>query len=324
MDGPHPPFELLSDGSEPMATVLRELAQVAPTRLTVLLEGPTGSGKEVAARDLHRLSGRRGPLVCVNCAAFAPGTAESELFGHARGAFTGAHRDRAGAVASAEGGTLFLDEVADLEPRLQAALLRVLQEREVRPLGSDRARTVDVRFVAAANRSLEAMAGPGGFREDLLHRLRGAALRLPPLEDRRHEFPYLVPRLAAAVAERAGLEAPPLEPALPPFLAARPWPGNFRQLRNALERALWRRGPEPLGPRHFGLPAPGPPPGTWKEATRTFQRELLARTLERHGHRAAEAARALGLSRPALYAAARRLGLDLARVTPRSGSCGPP
>jgi len=305
-----------------MGSLLAELARVAPSRLPVLLAGPTGSGKELMARELHRLSGRPGALVCVNCPAIADGTMESEVFGHVRGAFTGADRDRAGAVESANGGTLFLDEVADLPGRLQAALLRVLQEREVRRLGSDATRAVDVRFVAASNRPLAVLAQAGRFRPDLLFRLQGAELRLPSLRDRRHEFPYLVPRLAAAVAAEAGLAPPEVHPDLPPFLADQPWPGNFRQLRHALERALLKCGPGRLGPGHFqeraGTQAQD---RTWQEATRAFQRGLLIETLERNGFSATATARSLGLARPALYAAARRLGVDLAGERSRGLAC---
>jgi len=168
---------LTTDGSEPMGAVLRDLARVAPSRLPILILGPTGCGKELAARELHRLSGREGPLVPVNCAAFSESLMESEVFGHVRGAFTGALRDRTGAIEAAEGGTLFLDEVADLSPRLQSLFLRVLQEREVRRVGGEGARRVDVRFVAATHRPLEALAAAGAFRWDLLFRLRCSGCR---------------------------------------------------------------------------------------------------------------------------------------------------
>lgn len=304
---------LLTDGSEPMASVLRELERVAPAPLPVLILGPTGSGKELAAQELHRRSGRPGPLVPVNCSAFVETLMESELFGHVKGAFTGADRDRRGAIEAAEGGTLFLDEVADLSPRLQSLFLRVLQEREVRRVGSDRSARVDVRFVAATHKNLEALAASGLFRRDLLYRLEGATLRLPSLRERRHEFPYLVPRLLQVAAAELGRPAPCLEPGLSQALGRLPWEGNFRELRHALDRALLRCGEGPLGPGHFPeLQRPAAKARTWQEATRAFQRGHLLETLRRARFNAADAADHLGLARPALYPTAKRLGLDLA------------
>lgn len=313
--GPPPaePGQLLTDGSEPMAGLLRDLDRVAATELPVLILGPTGSGKELTAREIHQRSGRRGELVPVNCSAFAETLLESELFGHVKGAFTGADRDRKGAIELAEGGTLFLDEVADLSPRLQSLFLRVLQEGELRRVGSERARRVEVRFLAATHKSLEEFARSGAFRRDLLFRLQGAVLELPALAARRHEFPFLVPRLVSLAAERLRRPAPSLAPGLPEALARHPWPGNFRELGHALERALLRCGTGPLKPTHFPeLDAPELLEGTWEQGTRDFQRRLLRSTLQRHGFRMTEAAQTLGLTRVALYTAARRLGLDLA------------
>jgi len=304
---------LLTDGSEPMASVLRELERAAPTPLPVLILGPTGSGKELAAQELHRRSGRSGPLVPVNCSAFVETLMESELFGHVRGAFTGADRDRRGSIEAAEGGTLFLDEVADLSPRLQSLFLRVLQEHEVRRVGSDRAVRVDVRFVAATHKNLEALAVDGLFRRDLLYRLEGATLRLPSLRERRHEFPYLVPRLLVRAAEGLGRSVPDLAPGLAQALGRLPWEGNFRELRHALDRALLRCGEGPLTPDHFPeLQRPAAKARTWQEATHAFQRDFLLETLRRARFNAADAADQLGLARPALYTTAKRLGVDLA------------
>jgi DNA-binding NtrC family response regulator len=306
-----------------MASVLRDLGRVAPSRLPVLVLGPTGSGKELAARELHRLSGRAGPLVAVNASAFSETLMESEVFGHVQGAFTGALRDRRGAIEAAEGGTLFLDEVAELSPRLQVLFLRVLQEREVRRVGSERAQQVDVRFVAATHRSLEALVAGGSFRQDLLFRLQGAEVSLPSLGERRHEFPFLLPQLVARVAAEGGLAEAALELGLAEALGALPWPGNVRELLHALERALLRRQGATLGVAHFPeleratMPMPG---STWAEATRRFQREFLLETLRRHGFRFAEAARALGLARPALYATARRLGIYVAQARRNDGT----
>ncbi len=303
---------LLTDGSEPMASVLRELDRVADSDLPVLILGPTGTGKELAATEVHRRSGRSGPLVAVNCSAFAEGLLESELFGHLKGAFTGAHQDRRGAIEMARGGTLFLDEVADLSPRIQSMLLRVLQEREIRRVGSDHTVKVDVRFLAATHRSLEELAAAGSFRRDLLFRLQGAVLHLPALSDRRQEFSYLLPRLAIRAAQAAKRPIPALAPGLPQALARLPWPGNVRELIHALERAILRCEDGILKPRHFPeLETPALQARTWDDATRTFQRRLLLDTLQACHFRVADAAEILGLARPALYATARRLGVDL-------------
>lgn len=303
---------LLTDGSEPMATLLRELERVAATELPVLILGPTGSGKELAVRELHRRSGRSGSLVAVNCSAFAEGLLESELFGHTKGAFTGADRERRGAIEAARGGTLFLDEVADLSPRLQSLLLRVLQEREIRRVGSDHAVQVDVRFAAATHRSLEGLAVAGGFRRDLLYRLQGAVLQLPALAARRHEFPHLVPRLVVRAAEAVKRPVPALAPGLAEALARLPWPGNVRELLHALERALLRCEGDTLRAAHLPeLEAPLQQARTWEEGTRAFQRRLLLDTLQACRFKVADAAEALGLARPALYAVAKRLGVDL-------------
>jgi transcriptional regulator with AAA-type ATPase domain len=304
---------LITDGSEPMATLLRELDRVADSDLPVLILGPTGSGKELAAEELHRRSGRSGPLVPVNCSAFAEGLLESELFGHTRGAFTGADRDRKGAIETARAGTLFLDEVADLSPRLQSLLLRVLQEREIRRVGSDHAVKVDVRFVAATHRDLEELAATGAFRRDLFYRLQGAVLRLPPLAQRRHEFPFLLPHLTLRAAKAVKRPVPALAPGLPQALSRLPWPGNVRELLHAVERALLRCEDGILKPRHFPeLDAPALQSRTWEEATRAFQRRLLLEALQASRFNVAEAAEILGLARPALYATAKRLGVDLA------------
>jgi transcriptional regulator with AAA-type ATPase domain len=303
---------LLTDGSEPMGALLRDLQQVAPSRLPVVILGPSGTGKELAAREVHLRSGRPGKWVPVNCAAFAEGLLESELFGHVKGAFTGASRDRAGALEMASGGTLFLDEVADLSPKLQSLLLRALQEGEVQRVGSDRVVRVDLRIVAATHKDLEAMVAAGTFRADLWFRLQGSVLRMPSLAERRHELPWLLPRLAAQVAREGGVPAPILGPGLARALARLPWPGNVRELKFSLHRALLRAGGEPLAPRHFPeLAAPEPQATSWEEATRTFQRDLLLKTLRVHRHRIAETARALGISRPALYATAKRLDIDV-------------
>jgi len=312
VEPPHPEG-LLADGSEPMASVLRDMGRVAPSGLTVLILGPSGSGKELVAGELHRLSGRKGPLVPVNCSAFAEGLLESELFGHVKGAFTGAERERRGAIEQAEGGTLFLDEIADLSPRLQSLFLRVLQEKELRRVGSERAQRVDVRFLAATHRNLEHLTEEGHFRQDLLYRLQGAVLRLPDLHTRRHELPYLLPRLLARLAREGGVATPRLGPGVAQALAKHPWPGNFRELQHALARALLRCGEGPLKLEHFpelGIRGAGRR-RSWAESTQDFQRQLLRESLHHYHFQVSETASWLGITRPALYAAAKRVGLDL-------------
>jgi DNA-binding NtrC family response regulator len=235
-----------------------------------------------------------------------------------KGAFTGADRDRRGAIEAADKGTLFLDEVADLSPRIQSLFLRVLQEREVRRVGSERAIHVDVRFVAATHRSLEDLAASGAFRRDLLYRLQGSVLQLPSLRERRHEFPYLIPRIVAQVARDARRDGPELAPGLAQALSRLPWPGNFRELRHALERALLRCGDGPLRTEHFPeLQIPTAQEHTWEQATRDFQRRLLLETLRQHHFQVSEAALSLGLTRPALYTAAKRMGLDIVKERER-------
>jgi transcriptional regulator with AAA-type ATPase domain len=303
---------LLTDGSEPMASLLTELTRVATSELPVLVQGPTGSGKELVAREIHIRSGRKGPFVPINCSEYVETLMESELFGHVRGAFTGADRDRKGAIEMAEGGTLFLDEVADLGPRLQSLFLRVLQEKEMRRVGGEKTHKVNVRFLAATHRPLDLLVASGHFRKDLHYRLKGVVLTLPSLHERSHEFPYLIPRLTARVAKETGLKLPELAPGLPLALARLPWPGNIRELRHAIERALLRANGTTLKVTHFPeLETPTPKERGWEEATRQFQRQFLLDTLERRQFQITEASRILGITRPALYLAAKRLQIDL-------------
>jgi len=251
-------------GRGPAALALyQQVARAAGSLAPVLLRGETGAGKEWVARAIHRYGPRAvGPFVSLNCSALAEGTLESELFGHARGSFTGAAGARRGLIPSAHGGTLFLDEVGDASPRLQAELLRVLQEGEVRPVGADEVTRVDVRAVAATHRDLEARVAAGSFREDLLYRLRGVEIRVPPLRERREDIAELARHFLAHAPGGTGrsfaLEALAA-------LAARAWPGNVRELQSAVHRAAAFAGgavivaadlpPEPAGATAGGLPA---------------------------------------------------------------------
>jgi DNA-binding NtrC family response regulator len=219
-----------------LAVAFAQLAVIARSTVSVILEGETGTGKEVLARTLHDLSGRTGRFVAVNCGALPRELVESELFGHRRGAFSGATADHVGLVRSADTGTLFLDEIGDLPLPAQAALLRVLQEREVRPVGATRAAAVDIRVLAASHRSLDRMVAAGEFRADLRARLAGHHLELPPLRLRREDLGLLVAALLARVCPHADRLA--LHPRAGRALLLHTWPGNVRELEKCLERAV--------------------------------------------------------------------------------------
>jgi two-component system, NtrC family, response regulator HydG len=218
---------------------VRDLAaRVATVDSTVLIAGESGVGKERMARWIHHASPRRdGPFVAVNCGAFTDTLLESELFGHVRGAFTGATADREGLFESAHRGTLFLDEIGEVSPAMQVRLLRVLQEREVRRVGETRTRRVDVRLIAATNRDLARAVRDGRFRADLYYRLRVVELLIPPLRERPDELAPLVRTLLPIIAARLGRPAAACSPAAWAALLAYAWPGNIRELEHALERA---------------------------------------------------------------------------------------
>ena len=224
--------------SRPFAEVLRLAETVAPTDSTVLISGESGTGKEVVARFIHALSDRsEGPFVSINCGALPENLLESELFGHVKGSFTGAVRDKDGLFVAARGGTFFLDEVGEMSPATQVKLLRALQEREVIPVGATQPVPVDVRIVAATNRDLEEEIRRGAFRGDLYYRLNVITLHLPPLRDRADDIPLLADYFLARFAEGRGLEPPRLSDEVRDVLRSYDWPGNVRELENALERA---------------------------------------------------------------------------------------
>lgn len=219
--------------------VLETVAQVAPSDLPILVQGPTGTGKELIVRAIHLNSARaKSPYVTVNCGAVSPTLLESELFGHLRGAFTGATRDKVGLIPAADSGTVFLDEVGELPKELQVKLLRTLQFGEVQPVGAQRPKTVDVRFVAATNRDLEQEVKDGNFREDLLYRLNAITLELPPLKDRPGDVLLLFHHFVQRAAEKAGRPVPVVTPRLEKSLQEYSWPGNVRDLENEAKRLV--------------------------------------------------------------------------------------
>ncbi|MBN2360648.1 MAG: sigma-54-dependent Fis family transcriptional regulator, partial [Deltaproteobacteria bacterium] len=294
--------------------VVARLGKVAPTPATVLILGASGVGKEVAARSIHRLSARaEGPFVAVNCAAISPQLIESELFGHEKGAFTGAVERRRGRFELADGGTLFLDEIAELPLPLQAKMLRVLQERNFERVGGTRTIEVDVRLVAATNRDLDREIGEGRFREDLYHRLAVFPLRIPALRERPQDILPLARQLLRRIAGSLGRPELELDEGAQRALLAHAWPGNVRELGNALERAAIVADGPLLSAAHLQLgsstaqrEAPVALEGTLEQIERAAIRQALAATA---GHRK-RAAERLGIGLRTLYDKIRQYELE--------------
>ncbi len=308
-------------GDSPAIKTLKEaLERVAPTSATVLILGESGTGKELVARQIHELSNvSRGAFVTVNCSAIPDTLVESELFGHRRGAFTGADRDRAGKFQEADGGTLFLDEVGDMAIDAQAKLLRVLQEGEVEPLGGGRAIRVDVRVLAATHRDLKSAVSEGTFREDLLFRLKVVDLSMPPLRERGQDIAVLARHFLEKHANRPLRLSAETESALMSY----PWPGNVRELSNAIERAsIFCTGPsvEPKDlpadvvsvPSQTAAVSVGPEDDfqtAKQKVIERFERDRLTESLQTHNGNVSQAARALGLHRQNLQQKLRQLGI---------------
>ncbi len=309
-------------GRSPAMQALGELIErVSRTDTTVLITGETGTGKELVAQTIHFKSARHArPLVALNCAAINPNLIESELFGHEKGAFTGAVAPRRGRFECADGGTLLLDEIADTTPELQAKLLRVLQERTLERLGGNQPVPVDVRVLAATNRNLRQAVADGSFREDLFYRLSVIELRLPPLRERREDIPLLAMCFLDRYAARYNSPARALSPAALSDLAARDWPGNVRELQHAVERAVVLVDRPVLEPGDFPLPvsAGGPPTDaavgdTLQEALDAATRAHALRILDATGWRKQQAADHLGIDRATLYRLIRKFSLDTSR-----------
>lgn len=225
-------------GGSAISEVRRVIDRVAPTPASILIEGETGSGKELVASAIHRASGRRGPLIAVNCVAITPELFESELFGHTKGAFTGAHQSREGLFIAAKGGTLFLDEISEMPLPMQAKLLRALETRRVRPVGADHEVPVDVRLLTATNRNLGEAVRKGTFREDLYFRLNVVDIKVPTLRERTTDIPELLDHFSHKLAQELGLTPYVFQPEEIEHLQAYTWPGNVRELRNVVERSL--------------------------------------------------------------------------------------
>ncbi len=309
--------ELLVGRSVAMRAVRNRIAAAAEAGVNVLITGETGTGKELAARTLHQRSARSvRPFIQINCAAIPPELFESEMFGHERGAFTGAERSRAGRVAVADGGVLFLDEIGELKLEHQAKLLRVADAGSFERVGGDRPAQVDLTLISATNRDLADDVASGRFRRDLFFRLNVIEIALPPLRERRADIPLLAATFLGELAERAGLAMPRLTPAAMAALATHDYPGNVRELRHALEQAvaLSRGATIDVGhlPQQAFEPVEAREPGAGlmrlSEAARQFERAYIERALDTTQGRRKEAARRLGISRKSLWQKTKKVG----------------
>jgi DNA-binding NtrC family response regulator len=293
--------------SRVMEEIIRRAERVAETKSTVLITGETGTGKELVARAIHNRSAQRDmPLIKVNCAAIPESLLESELFGHVRGAFTGAATGKKGKFALADGGTIFLDEIGTMSPALQSKLLRVLQEREFEPLGAERTEKVDVRVIAATNRDVRQMVAEGRFQEDLFYRLNVIPIELPPLRERREDIPALVEHFVRKHAQRTGRRVERIDDGVMAALQQYDWPGNVRELENTIERAvvlssgpvLTARAISVLGavtPQSSGLPSL-----KLRQNIEWVERETIRRALENSRGVKKDAAELMGISQRAL------------------------
>jgi two-component system response regulator AtoC len=306
--------------SPAMVEVYKTIARVAPARSTVLILGESGTGKELVARAVHENSPRRKrPFVAVDCGALTETLLESELFGHVRGAFTGAIGDAPGLFSEADGGTLFLDEIGDVSPALQAKLLRVLQEHQIRPVGGSVWRAVDVRVIAATNRDLTGAVEAGRFREDLYYRLKVVTLQLPPLRERREDVPLLVDHLVRRAARECHKAVTGVSEQALALLRAYHWPGNVRELAHVLERGVALAQQEVLTaedlPEELRQPAPAPSTPEDRPTLAELKRRYVHRVFEESGGNVSRAAQVLGVDRRSLYRMLQRYG-----VTPRGST----
>ena len=300
-----------------MVEVYKTIARVAPGLSTVLILGESGTGKELVARAIHRHSGRHNrPFVAVDCIALTETLLESELFGHVKGAFTGAYHDAPGLFAEADGGTIFLDEIGEMTPPLQAKLLRVLQEHQIRPVGGTQWRAVDVRVVAATNRNLATAVSKGQFREDLYYRLNVVTIRLPPLRERRDDIPLLVDHLVQRAATQCGKTVTAVSDAVLAVLRAYDWPGNVRELSHVLERSVALAQDSAIGVDDLPAELRGAPSAVLpadligdSPTLEELKQRYIRHVLERSGGNVSRAAVILGLERRSLYRMLQRYGI---------------
>jgi DNA-binding NtrC family response regulator len=299
-----------------MQVVFDRIRKVAPTDTTVLILGESGTGKELVARAIHETSSRQdGPIVTVNCAAIPEGLIETELFGHEKGAFTGAVQTHHGLVEAADDGSLFLDEIAELPLAAQARLLRVLQDGEIRRVGSTKSRRVNIRLIAATHRDLQQRVADGLFRSDLYFRLRVMEIHLPPLRERGNDVADLARYLLEKCCQRLNRPALEFDPAVWPVLEAYAWPGNVRELENTIERAVILTDGGRIRPEILGIDGDGEPVGRERSDPKLSLEEYFRNFVLEHQHEMTETelARQLGITRKALWERRRRLGIPRPR-----------
>lgn len=309
LEGNPPRFEGMIGATPEMREIFEDVATVADSDSTVLIEGENGTGKELVARALHRRSNRSDhEFVALNCAALPPELIESELFGHKKGAFSGAHRDRKGLCVEADRGTLFLDEIGDMEQSLQSKLLRFLQDGEFTPVGANQSRSVDVRVICATNQDLGAMVEEGGFRKDLYFRVNVVQVAIPPLRERRRDIPLLINHFLHQSASQHGREPPELTRACRERLKSHDWPGNVRELKNEIDRLVIMAagddeiGVDDLSPRLDGEGEDERLPASFDgltipEATERIERKMILDGLLETGWNKTRTAEKLGISR---------------------------
>jgi two-component system NtrC family response regulator len=306
------PIEGIIAVDEAMLRLCRTVEKIAPTDVSVLVLGESGTGKEVIARALHRLSERRDRrFVAINCAAIPENLLESELFGHEKGSFTGAHKQTIGKVELADGGTLFLDEIGDMPPSLQAKLLRFLQERVIERIGGRQEIPVNVRVICATNQDLQALIAEGRFREDLFYRIGEVPLRLPPLRDRRGDLMVLARAFLQRFSRELGMPVRGFAPDALSAIESYPWPGNVRELENKVKGAVILAEGPLVTAEGLNLPVPGADalPFSLREARANAERSAIVAALAAANGNMSKAAELLGVSRPTLYDLVQKLGI---------------
>ena len=313
--------EILGEGeiigkSKAIKEVMELVRKVAPEDTTVLLQGETGTGKELVARAIHKLSPRKnGPYVVVNCAAIPENLLESELFGHRKGAFTGALKDKKGRIEIADGGTLFLDEIGSLSPSLQAKLLRFLETKEIQPLGSEETLRVNVRVIAATNQDLRKKVEEGNFREDLFYRLNVFPIYIPPLRERKEDIPLLANYFLKIYSKKMNKKIEKIEDGAMELLLKYSWPGNVRELENVIERCVVLAD-SPIVSKEF-LPLittsqeiTGPYQERKKRLLENFEREYFKELLQKHNGIISKVAKEAGIDRKNLYLKLKKWGIN--------------